>query len=153
MDGFFILISLILGVLAIWTIVLSFYLFSLKKKADLFFKGGEENIGELLSNQIKESDSQKEQIQKILEEVDRLKNLSQKSFQKSGVVRYNPFKNGGGDQSFSIALLDLENNGLIITSIYGREGNRIYAKPIEKSKSKYALTEEEEKAIKMAIGL
>lgn len=153
MDGFFILISIILCFLAIWAIMLSFYLFGLKKKVDLFFKGGEENIGELLSSQVKELDNQKEQTQKILEEVDRLKNLSRKSFQKSGLVRYNPFKNGGGDQSFSIALLDLENNGLVITSIYGREGNRTYAKPIEKSKSKYTLTEEEEKAIKIAIGL
>jgi len=147
------LISITLGFLAIWAIVLSLYLFGIKKKVDLFFKGGKENIGELLSNQIKELDSQKEQIQKILEEVDRLKNLSQKSFQKRGLVRYNPFKNSGGDQSFSIALLDLENNGFVITSIYGREGNRIYAKPIEGSKSKYTLIEEEEKAIKIAIGL
>ena len=153
MNGFFILISITLGFLAIWAIVLSLYLFGIKKKVDLFFKGGKENIGELLSNQIKELDSQKEQIQKILEEVDRLKNLSQKSFQKRGLVRYNPFKNSGGDQSFSIALLDLENNGFVITSIYGREGNRIYAKPIEGSKSKYTLIEEEEKAIKIAIGL
>ena len=153
MNGFFILTSITLGFLAIWAIVLSLYLFGIKKKVDLFFKGGEENIGELLSSQIKGLDSQKEQIQKILEEVDRLKNLSQKSFQKRGLVRYNPFKNSGGDQSFSIALLDLENNGFVITSIYGREGNRIYAKPIEGSKSKYTLIEEEEKAIKIAIGL
>ena len=153
MNGFFILISIILCVLAIWVLVLSIYLFGLKKKVDLFFKGGEENIGELLSSQVKELDNQKEQTQKILEEVDRLKNISQKSFQKSGLVRYNPFKNGGGDQSFSIALLDLENNGLVITSIYSREGNRTYAKPIEGNKSKYTLTEEEEKAIKIANGL
>jgi len=75
-----------------------------------------------------------------------------KHVQKVGVVRFNPFKDIGGDQSFSIALLDEEDNGLVITSLYGREGNRVYAKPIEGGQSKYQLSDEEKEAISRAIG-
>lgn len=71
--------------------------------------------------------------------------------QKVGVVRFNPFKDVGGDQSFSIALLNEENSGVIITSLYSREGNRVYAKAIERSQSKYQLSDEEKEAISRAV--
>ena len=57
----------------------------------------------------------------------------------------------GGDQSFSVALLDGENSGVVISALHTREGNRVYAKPVEKGKAvKYPLTEEEQEAIKKA---
>jgi hypothetical protein len=72
---------------------------------------------------------------------------------KVGVVRFNPFKDLGGDQSFSIALLDGENNGVVVSSLHTREGNRVYAKPVELGKAvKHPLTEEEQEAIKKAEG-
>ncbi|PIZ89905.1 MAG: hypothetical protein COX88_01150 [Candidatus Nealsonbacteria bacterium CG_4_10_14_0_2_um_filter_35_20] len=74
------------------------------------------------------------------------------AFQKLGIVRFNPFKEMGGDQSFSLALLDKEDNGLLITSLYTREGNRVFAKPLVKGISKYQLSEEEKEAIRKAQG-
>jgi hypothetical protein len=68
------------------------------------------------------------------------------------MVRYNPFRETGGDQSFSMALMDLKNNGIVITSIHGREVDRIYAKEIIEGKSKHNLSAEEIQAIKEAIG-
>jgi len=47
------------------------------------------------------------------------------------VVRFNPFSEVGGDQSFSIALMDGNNDGFMITALYTRDGNRVYAKPIQ----------------------
>ena len=79
-----------------------------------------------------------------------MKKNSQKSFQKISLIRFNPFKGVGSDQSFSIALLDLDNNGFVLTSIYGQEGNRIYAKPVSNGKSEYSLSKEEEEAIEKA---
>lgn len=71
-----------------------------------------------------------------------------KSIHKKGIVRYNPFKDLGGDQSFAIALLDGTDSGIVISSLHTREGTRIYAKPIINSLSKkYKLSEEEELAI------
>jgi len=74
--------------------------------------------------------------------------LQKTSIQKIGLLRYNPFKDDGGNLSFSIALLDGKNNGLVLTSMHGREQNRVYAKPISNGESDFSLTEEEKQAIK-----
>jgi len=102
-----------------------------------------ENLEQLLS-QFKDL---KEDFKKISNRMKELKKDSKFSIQGIGIVRFNPFKKSGGDQSFSIALLDGDKEGVVITSLYGREGNRIFAKPIKKGKSEYLLTEEEKRAI------
>ena len=150
MENTFILISAILILLAVSFLGLAIYLLKLKKRVDLFFKNGDKDIEGLLTSQLKRLDKQEKETEKILEEILSLKGHSQKSFQRLGLVRFNPFKNVGGDQSFSVALLDLENNGFVISSIYGQDGNRIYAKPIADSKSEYVLSEEEKEAISKA---
>lgn len=72
----------------------------------------------------------------------------QKSIQHVSCMRFNPFENAGGDQSFVIALLDEHRDGVVISSLYSRDGVRIYAKPIEGGHSLYRLSQEEERAIK-----
>lgn len=91
-----------------------------------------------------------EEIDSIDQELKALKEQSQIHIQKVGIVRFNPFRDVGGDQSFSIALLDANDMGIVITSLYGREGNRVYAKPIEHGQSKYQLSNEEREAIQRA---
>lgn len=91
-------------------------------------------------------------FEKFSEDLEDLKKESKFSIQKIGIVRFNPFSEVGGDQSFSIALLDGNNSGLIITSLYSREGNRVYGKSIKNGKSEYSLSEEEKKAMLKAIG-
>lgn len=72
--------------------------------------------------------------------------------QKIGLVRFNPFEETGGDQSFALALLDGDQNGVVLSSLYRREETRVYAKPVEKGEgAKYELSEEEQAAIKRAI--
>jgi len=92
-------------------------------------------------------------IGKISEELENLKNEAKFSIQKVGIVRFNPFSEIGGNQSFSIALLDGNNNGFIITSLYTREGNRVYAKPIKDGRSEYLLSKEEKEALTQAQSL
>ncbi len=71
--------------------------------------------------------------------------------QKVGLIRFNPFDETGGDQSFCLALLDGENDGLVISSLHHRDGTRIYAKPIKKGQGAvYALSAEEKKAVESA---
>ena len=83
-------------------------------------------------------------------ELEKLKKESKFFIQKVGVVRFNPFKDVGGNQSFCIALLNDNDDGFVITSLYNGEGNRIYGKPIKNGKSAYSLSKEEEKAIEKA---
>jgi hypothetical protein len=71
--------------------------------------------------------------------------------QKVGVVRYNAFDQMGGDQSYSIALLDENGDGLIMTGLYGRSASTTFSKPIHDRQSKYALSNEEKEAIERAF--
>lgn len=151
-ENFLTLIFLILAILIFFVGYLVFQNLKLKRRIDLFFRKGEKNLEEVLGNLIKKLEVQEKDIKKIFEEISRLDQVSKRSFQKIGVIRYNPFRDVGGNQSFSIALLDLNNNGFVITSLYGREGNRIYAKPIKNGLSEYSLSEEEKEAIQRAIG-
>ena len=80
-----------------------------------------------------------------------LKVESKAHFKKIGFVRYNPFSGVGGDQSFSVALLNDHNNGVVLTSLFSREGNRVYAKIVEKGVSPHVLSDEEKQAIQEAI--
>ncbi len=70
--------------------------------------------------------------------------------QKVSIVRFNPFGDTGGDQSFAIAVLDGQDSGYVLTSIHGRQGTRVYVKPVDYGKSKYTLSTEEKLALKQA---
>ncbi len=70
--------------------------------------------------------------------------------QKVGLVRFNPFKETGGDHSFSLALLDGRDTGIVITGLHTRERTRIYAKVIKNGKSEFQLSDEEVKALAKA---
>ena len=83
-------------------------------------------------------------------EMEYFRKKSVRVIQGLGVVRYNAFWDTGGDLSFSVALLDGQSNGVVISSIYGREETRTYAKPLENGKSKYELSSEEKEAITKA---
>ena len=93
-----------------------------------------------------------EQLQETTKELAGLKKRMLGILSKVGIVRFNAFREIGGDQSFSIALLDEKRNGAVITSYYGRDLNRVYAKPIENGTSRHELAEEEKNAIAQAIG-
>ncbi len=89
-------------------------------------------------------------IEKISQEIEKIKEENKFSVQKVGIIRFNPFQEVGGDQSFSIALLDGKDDGVVVTSHYTRTDNRIYGKPVRAGKSEYLLSEEEKKAIEKA---
>lgn len=74
-----------------------------------------------------------------------------KCIKKVGIVRYSAFRDVGSDLSFALALLDENNNGVVLNGIYSVENSNIYAKPIENGKSTYSISEEEQQAINKAI--
>lgn len=84
--------------------------------------------------------------------LDKLEIGSRPHFKKFGFIRYNPFAGVGSDQSFSLALLNENNDGFIITSLFSREGNRVYAKTVEKGNASHPLSEEEKEALERAKG-
>ncbi len=146
-------IAVVLLLLLFWNIYLHYYLSKIKKRTRSFFASSEgKDLEEIIYKQIKKTDKVDDEIKKIIEDNKRIKSDLAKCVQKVSVVRFNPFGDVGGNQSFVIALLDNSLNGVIIQSLYSREGVRVYSKQIKGGKSEYALGKEEEEAIKMANG-
>lgn len=95
-------------------------------------------------------------LNKSQEAIDKCKNISQElkgCINKVSIIRYKAFEDIGSDLSFSIAILDSYNDGVIITGIYSRHDSTTYAKPIDKGTSKYDLSEEELKVLNDAINI
>jgi uncharacterized protein DUF4446 len=98
-----------------------------------------------------------EKVYEVSREVERLKtrtgsleSVGARAFQRVGLVRFNPFEDTGGNQSFALALLDAEANGWVLSSLHARTGTRVYAKAITGGRSEAALSEEESAAIRQA---
>lgn len=77
--------------------------------------------------------------------------ISTMSVQKVGFRRFNPFQDTGGDNSFILVLLDQNNNGVILSSLYMRDGNRLYAKEIARAAARQPLSEEEKQVLDETI--
>ncbi len=75
----------------------------------------------------------------------------QASLRKVSFERYNPFPGVGGNQSFTLVLLDAFNSGVVITSLHNREATRVYAKAIQNGKPLHNLSEEEDRVVKNAL--
>ena len=139
-------------VLVILNAFLIFYFYKTNKKFDLLLEKGKiKSLKDILFKQIDKTKDQEEIINKIIDRVKNLENISEKTFQKIGVVRFNPFDNLGGNQSFVISLLDKQNNGFVISSLFIKDGNRVYAKAVKNGLSEHPLSDEEKEAIERAI--
>lgn len=82
----------------------------------------------------------------------RLDDILQTAITRVGVVRFRAFEDMGSDLSYAVALLDAHNNGVVLSSIFGREDSRSYVKPIKAGESTYTMTDEEQQALKEAMG-
>lgn len=147
---FLILGGVFLAGLVIWLLV---KLHRLQKKMNTFLSGKDgKNLETVLLDQITEVKALDQEIQELFEISNRLRELCLKSLHKTNVVRFNPFKDVGGNQSFSVVLLDGKNSGVIISSLHTREGTRVYAKPVLSGTTDgFPFTEEEKQAIEHAI--
>lgn len=147
-----ILISVI-GLLFLWVAFLTYRQKKMYKRAnELFDTSKNGDIYQVLKKYLEETKEVENYAKKLEIEMAKISKKMQKSIQRIGFIRYNPFgKNDtGGNQSFSIALLDNDNSGFVITSMHAREGTRVYAKSVSDGKSTNTLSDEEVEAIKKA---
>jgi len=91
-----------------------------------------------------------EKIISLDKRLEKIETSSRVHFQKIGLVRFDAFSGTGGQQSFSLALLNKKNNGFVLTSLFGEGRSRVFAKEIKNSKSVRSLSEEEKQAISQA---
>lgn len=108
------------------------------------------NLEQLIEECLREISSLATEQKQIKEVLAQVETRSQSSLQGIGMVRFDAFRDSGGEQSFSLSLADLKGNGFVITNLHGRDESYLYAKPLKTWHSTYALTEEEEAAIKQA---
>ena len=125
----------------------------LNKRYNNFMKklGNGETLQEDLETYMYRVEKVEKQNAEISNNIKNIEHDLTKCIQKIGMVRYNAFKDTGSDLSFTLALLDENNNGVVLNGIYSREMSNIYAKPIEQGKSSYTLSEEEQQALQQAI--
>lgn len=149
-----------LGVLLLGELLLSCFIIflfiqnsRLKKKLHIFFSGKEgKDLEKVLLEQLAETKALDQEIQELFEISNRLRDLGMKSVHKTAMLRFNPFKEVGSNQSFCVAFLDGKNSGIVISSLHTREGTRVYAKPVVAGlASNFPLTEEEKSTINQAI--
>ncbi len=150
-------IILILGIMNV-VLLIAFIINILKtskidKKYNNFIKkiGNGRNIEEDLENYMYRVERVEKQNTEITEDIRNLDKTIENCIQKVGIVRYSAFKDTGSDLSFALAMLDENNNGVVLNGIYSREMSNIYAKPIQNGKSRYTVSEEEQEAIKKAV--
>ena len=114
-------------------------------------EGESGGIDEILDRQLKSVESLSERVDALNKLHHELEHLSQRTIQKVAVIRYNPFSDTGGDQSFAIALLDSLGNGVVVSSLHSRTDTRVFAKPVQSGRSKFQLSDEEQDAIRKAL--
>lgn len=146
------LIALILSVFCLLGLILLYINFrSINKLRKSLFLGKKavdlEDVIHIINNNLNNLKDEHSTLEHAFKQ---LQNDFAFAFQKIGVIRFNPFADGGGNFSFCIALLNAKNTGVIITSMHGREQNRIYTKKIINGKCEIKLTEEEQQAINKA---
>jgi len=108
------------------------------------------SLEEVLNEHIERVRATATRVEAVDELARRLEKAGYFSLQHLGVVRFNPFQDSGGDQSFAISLVDGHGNGVVLSSLHGRDATRVYAKPLQHWESTYSLTDEEKQAIALA---
>jgi uncharacterized protein YlxW (UPF0749 family) len=142
--AFFVLMGIILLIGVAWA-------FITEKRLKKFFLGKKakdlEETMLSLESEIRALQKSKDNIESELKEVN---TKLRKSIRGLETIRFNPFPDQGGNQSFAIGMLDEEGDGLVISSLYSRDRMSVFAKPVKKGASEYELTAEEKEALNKA---
>jgi len=137
------------GATALGLGILGWFLFILRRKISRIF--GDTIPGDVQTDILRRVRTLETQNEIASPRIERLEEASRTSVQKVGFNRFNPFQDTGGDNSFTLALLDQKDNGVVISSLYMRGGTRLYAKRIEGGAPKQPLSDEELKVLEEAI--
>ncbi len=146
-NQFFIL----LGFLAIGFAVGAWMLVDQRRKMRMILGGKEMSDEPLLRNILQRLFGIEQRVGVLEPRMDAAEDIGRMSISRVAFLRYNPFSDTGGDNSFSVALLDSENTGVVVSSLYTREGVRTYAKRITRGRSSHPLSDEEKRVVEEAM--
>lgn len=145
-------LSLVFIFITVWLLLLSFFLFrAISHYNRLTYKTHKKNLKEILNQLLEEIKLSGKKIGELFKRLDAIEKEGTFHVQKVGLLRFNPFADTGGEQSFILALLDGDDNGVVLTSLHSRSGTRWYAKELRKGKGvDFELSREEKKVIRKA---
>lgn len=123
----------------------------IQRRYESFMSKDEINLEELLVQYTRKLNVLLENEKQMQSSIKHMENAVKNCVQKVGMVRYQAIPNMGADLSYTVALLDEQNDGVVFNGIYGRDGCYTYAKPIKAGKSTYNLSEEEMQALEQAM--
>lgn len=149
----FVAIFILLGFLTIWIAVLTYFFWTLSAHYNNLVKTtNKKTLQSAIDTLLSDIDLARKDIAKLSKTCDTIIEEGKLHIQKVGLIRFNPFKETGGDQSFILALLDNNDNGVVLSGLYSRSGMRWYAKRIKNGKGmEHSLSDEEKEAIRQAI--
>ncbi len=147
-----IILCVIIVISFTWNIILSSQLSALNKKYKKFMRGTNgKNIEGVLLENLENLSANDEKFAAVKKQQELIQEQLEKCIQKHSIVRYNAFNDTGSDLSYSIALLDNNDCGIVFTGIYGRNEFIGYAKPVDNGASSYQLSVEEQLAISRCL--
>lgn len=137
-----------------WLGALTFYLRRMQSNYSVFTDGvRKKTLEDVLTAMVKEQRITKKDIAFLSTRCDNIEKDGLSHIQKIGLLRFNPFKDTGGDQSFILSLINEQDTGVVITALYSRSGTRWYAKRVDNGKGvEHELSDDEKKSLKMAKG-
>jgi hypothetical protein len=138
------------GILIIaWLGILSFFLYRTVAHYKKMTQGiAKQDLQTILEKNLKEIELSEQRIDEIVKKTESLEKNNLFNIQKTGLIRFNPYSDTGGSQSFTLALLDGNKDGLLISSLHSRDQTRIYAKLVKAGKPVgYEFSKEEQEAI------
>ncbi len=135
--------------LALWVGVITFYFWRLKRDYSFLVQGtNKKTLETVLGNILREQKIAKDDIARLAIRCARIESSELTHIQKVGLLRFNPFKDTGGDQSFILALADARSSGVVITGLHSRSGIRWFVKKVKEGKGiDVELSDEERKAL------
>ncbi len=140
------------GAFFIWLLFLTFLAFKQKTYLQsLFPKDQSRDIRNKFKEVVETIARFEKNIQILENRLNGYKKDSLNNIQKVAVLKYNPYNDTGGDQSFSLVLLDGKMNGVLITSLHSRGSTRIYLKDIKSGVSELELSKEEKQTLKQGL--
>ena len=144
-------VIIIISILAFIILFLIGWLVKIEMRLKRFFRGQRgKDLEEVIHSLTKEMRYLQKAKKDIEIRADHLDQRLKTSIRGVKVLRFNPFKDSGGNQSFAVALINEEGDGVVLSSLYSREKVSIFAKPIKGHHSEYELTAEEKEALKRA---
>lgn len=149
------ILFILFATVAVWLIALTLFFARLLRHYNTLSKGvSQKSLKSILEDLLRDVDLNKKDIQHLKEYTSKIDKEGSLHVQKIGLVRFNPFKDTGGDQSFVLSLVDSNNTGVIISALYSRSGTRWYAKRVVDGKgTEYELSDEEKQVLKEGVTL